>query len=1565
MGNKCLNLNHPEIIKLAKQFNKMPFEIAPVISRFMEEYKTDLYPTYERLFYYIDSEQNKILEKDKIKKFSVNDNKNKIDALARKYSFNAMGYADKRNLSDHQAMKANQEFNPLGFKVLKNVNGNFRLINNATKKIHTPYYQITNEDLKISNVDSFKIQNKMRNLLIDLGIEYDPFTEIRDKDGKLLDVIAIANITEKIIKVVENKMDVTTLPEEAAHFFVKMLGKNNVLYKQMMNKITSYKLYDDVVKEYFKTYNGDLELLKEEAIGKLISRYIINNEVGEEVISVDKKEVEVVNKWWNNVWTKIKNIFNKLTQSQKDDIDPFFKIARDMATGNISVLENINLTDEEGEFYQLTNNQPNKIQQEILDSILNVQVDLVKVKKTDSTGVEKNSYTYKLNEIKESVTQKITRLGKKFDKVRTSEQEKEDSSKALFGNKIHDTIDNIAKRILMNDSAVQVENFTGNDNVYKVLEKYVKEIKTEYDQLYPGTIFLTEVMITDKKNLAGTFDFLAIRPDGTVDILDWKTRSYTERDKQNQGMPYFQREKYLKQIGEYKRLLVENYGVQKFGRMRLIPIDIELTGSKIDKLQNVQPGLRSIKIAGKEQIGKEGIEYLTPIPSVEETTGNEELDNIVKTLTKIQNDLDNIRESDLNKRDILEKRKQALVAAAREILIKGTFKAYVSSIKTEIANIEKLLKDDTEVDIAQLDEYYRLLEHISQINTGAALSSTSLDEKISQEDEKAVNEVSMKASKIKKGLEQKIKKELSKIAAERNVEDLYQPSKEIGAVARLFSAISTIDNPVFKTFWKLLQKQQSDMKRSLDEKLSKIYELTDKVREEQGSSNTFAKIINDKKDGLIRKRSKEFFDKLKEARANKDIKWLKENLEIKDPEALKKYLEEVRKSIKARVYNDDAQKNNIERERRLRAFNEKMDLFNHESAWTRADNYYLKFKDVETWNSSEWNLLNNGSNTALLDFYNYWTESMDEYKKFLPVDIYNNFLPNIEKNLIDQMMSSGGIKGMGYSVSDMFEYKSREGYGVIDPFTGDYEKRVPIYYHGELDPNLRSLDLGAVLGAYSKMALNYKYMSDIEGVSRSLRTQLAASKQYKTQPNGDVVMSNGNPLLVDINAETITAFDDLMNYYVYGIKLKGGEHTFKWGDKEYSMERLAKGGMSWLSAKSLGLNWISAISNMTGQMTNVYYQATRGKYFTRKQFGSAITDISTANGIAWSAIESFDLLGESDAYTRIKKLSVSKIVGKLDSNFLYAFLRAGDKAAQYTLLVSILKGNKIEDGKLVKSSTEDSIYSKLKITDDKLNLDEVLTQDQFDLIRAKVQRLSEATTGMSSRNNINTMNLTLMGSILMQFRRWIPFSASERFGGTYYDEDLEAYHKGKYMTFFQSIISKQFLPLAKELFTGFGTDTRAKAKEMWLSELKRNPNLKITEEEYYQLHVENLKAMMAELQIIVGFAIALFSISRAFDDDKDKPTVMLKIFNRTYDELGFFLIPSNMTSILKSPIPIVSFVNDIFKLFENMMGEAFYTAIQDEKGMRRMRPTKYFMKLFPITNEIDKTFDLLNVLKDK
>ena len=72
-----------------------------------------------------------------------------------------------------------------------------------------------------------------------------------------------------------------------------------------------------------------------------------------------------------------------------------------------------------------------------------------------------------------------------------------------------------------------------------------------------------------------------------------------------------------------------------------------------------------------------------------------------------------------------------------------------------------------------------------------------------------------------------------------------------------------------------------------------------------------------------------------------------------------------------------------------------------------------------------------------------------------------------------------------------------------------------------------------------------------------------------------------------------------------------------------------------------------------------------------------------------------------------------------------------------------------------------------------------------------------------------------------------------------------------------------------------------------------------------------------------------------------------------------------MTSILKSPIPIISFVNDIFKLFENMIGEGFYTAIQDEKGIKRNHPTKYFMKLFPVTNEIDKMFDLLNIEKDK
>jgi len=184
-----------------------------------------------------------------------------------------------------------------------------------------------------------ELNNLILNFLEKLGISVNSVNDIRDANGNVIDAVAKADMLNKIIDIVEGKADITTLPEEAAHFFVEMLGENNELLKQMMSKITSYKIYQETVEQYrnnaqYRNKDGSLNInkLKKEAIGKLISQHIVKNASNE-----TNANLKTFDSWWSKLWNLIKNIFNK------SQTDPFKTAAEKILKADVSELSETNI----------------------------------------------------------------------------------------------------------------------------------------------------------------------------------------------------------------------------------------------------------------------------------------------------------------------------------------------------------------------------------------------------------------------------------------------------------------------------------------------------------------------------------------------------------------------------------------------------------------------------------------------------------------------------------------------------------------------------------------------------------------------------------------------------------------------------------------------------------------------------------------------------------------------------------------------------------------------------------------------------------------------------------------------------------------------------------------------------------------------------------------------------------------------------------------------------------------------------------------------------------------------
>jgi len=81
------------------------------------------------------------------------------------------------------------------------------------------------------------------------GIDYKEVsgTPIYDSEGNEVNAVAKADILAKLIEVVEGKRGIDTLPEEAGHMLVRMLGSEHPLVQTMMKNVDKYQVYQDVI----------------------------------------------------------------------------------------------------------------------------------------------------------------------------------------------------------------------------------------------------------------------------------------------------------------------------------------------------------------------------------------------------------------------------------------------------------------------------------------------------------------------------------------------------------------------------------------------------------------------------------------------------------------------------------------------------------------------------------------------------------------------------------------------------------------------------------------------------------------------------------------------------------------------------------------------------------------------------------------------------------------------------------------------------------------------------------------------------------------------------------------------------------------------------------------------------------------------------------------------------------------------------------------------------------------------------------------------------------------------
>lgn len=127
----------------------------------------------------------------------------------------------------------------------------------------------------------------------------------------------------------------------------------------------------------------------------------------------------------------------------------------------------------------------------------------------------------------------------------------------------------------------------------------------------------------------------------------------------------------------------------------------------------------------------------------------------------------------------------------------------------------------------------------------------------------------------------------------------------------------------------------------------------------------------------------------------------------------------------------------------------------------------------------------------LLELYNYVREFMTEMMSYIPnhlkkdQDVHAGFLPRVRKALLAELNIKDLI-GMGATLKEDWiqSITSREGLDnrhlEINPVTGRPYKNIPSAFITNIPVDDRSFELDKILGAFGKMAIEYKWKSRVE-----------------------------------------------------------------------------------------------------------------------------------------------------------------------------------------------------------------------------------------------------------------------------------------------------------------------------------------------------------------------------------------------------------------------------------------------------------------------------------------------------
>lgn len=1046
-----------------------------------------------------------------------------------------------------------------------------------------------------TSVASPEMIAKTKELLKKMGVVVQDIVEYAKGSGlKLNGVNGVADLTRRIVAIAEGKEDVAIV-EEMVHVATSIVEqKNPKLITELISKIDRFKIYKQVYEQYKNIYtlpNGkpDIRKIKKEAVDKLISELIIYNNQGSTEFPelMDETNRSIIRTFWEKILDWFRGMYKTA------NIDIFQEAAAVIEEG---VEGDIVDMDSNQIYYQLSDPQK-AIQQRILQT----QDGIKKVEDKQATDpilldTEEASNWYEAQQPDGTwarVTKRVTDRVKAWYKQRfagkvfTEEEKRFNEAKRKLGVKGHKFFEEIHGRYFNSDGTrkknadVRATKLSlVDEEVYQKLENYYVSLLDKFSKDGKNPLVFSEVIIYDpKEKEAGTIDLLIVEENGKANIIDWKFMSVAAGAK---DVAWYKQGAYNIQLGRYKDILRDRYGVKEFGMNRAVPIIMNLK-QKDPKIKTSDVQLAGIAIGS---VNTEEIEDLRLVPVSEETesTGFERLDELIKRLNAAYKQIAKkvVTEEDERefKRDRLNILKEAIRVAQGTLNIaplvdvikvmrkegqqiiddyNTTYKGRPANSQGEDFTDEKLSDFSATMReySAFADVFGRIDDLIGELIYNKDMEKAATTEE-AQEDianrKELLKNISNEAREIRLSSEQikKVSGEFAdKFIGQKNlVKGLLSPEAIVKGLSSTFRGVSELPMASLQVLYKLVTNAKGRASRDALGEVDRLMAIRKKLVDRGGDIRQLVQQIYQKDDKnklvnkLVYKFEKAFFEGVDNnaLEGARDKKWLMDNIDIEAyrkeaKELLDKKIERIKKlhdeneELMERLILEEKQKWDIDRKDFI--------------GWT---NYIIKRHPLPKWKSEQYKQLE--KDPDLLELYNFISEMNQKAKSsgYISNKVASTFLPFIRKGMAESLAWDFDLSAVMNFGKNLQIQADDVGYGQTNELTGELENAIPKYYtydftrreDGVNDYSDVSEDIFKNMILYINHMEKYKYLSEVEDQLQLVKTIETFKGYLNTDRVGEVVYIDGKPQVMAEGQSTSEGnakiFNDFLRALLYEQK---------------------------------------------------------------------------------------------------------------------------------------------------------------------------------------------------------------------------------------------------------------------------------------------------------------------------------------------------------------------------------------------------------------------------------------------